>query len=254
MEKTENMLKERDNQALARRIGHLAREMGASHAGIADLRRMHEIQPKSFEECGPLLTGISICVPENDDLLDGLPMTDDAYRTSHYNEKIGLALKIGNRIAAMLDDAGYNAHRLSHPPKKGPTGLYKAVAHLAGIGWIGKNRLLITPERGPRVALAAVLTDAPLPPTADKPMENRCGTCTRCIDICPTRCFSTEPFGETDSLKGFKTGFCALNRGTINPTYWGGCGLCMKTCPFGWRQGNLLEDAVESAIRKEERV
>ena len=55
----------------------------------------------------------------------------------------------------------------------------------AGIGWVGKNGLLISPEHGPRLSLATVLTDAPL--AADAPVEaSRCGACTLCRDHCPS--------------------------------------------------------------------
>lgn len=240
--------------ALARELRAMAFELGASHTGVADLRPVHEVWRDAFdkEECGLFPSGISICVPEEDDLLDNLPVTDSEYRTSHYQVKINGALKIGDRLCEVLKEHGFDAYRLSHPPKNGPTGLFKMIGHLAGIGWIGKNRLLITPERGPRIALAAVLTDAPLPPSAEKPMENRCGDCTRCIDACPVRAFKPDAFELDDSLQGFNTGYCALNRGKINPTYWGGCGFCMKECPYGRRKANLLKHAVQASIREEE--
>ena len=227
-------------QTLAHDLRAMAIEAGASHAGVADLAGVYEAWHESWEKeaCGgQMLTGLAICVPEDDELLDALPATDDDYRTSHYNEKIASAVEIGDRMVERLDQEGFTAHRLSHPPKNGTTGLYKMVAHLAGIGWIGKNRLLITPERGPRVALAAVLTDAPLPPTAKQPMADGCEDCTDCIDVCPVHAFSYEPLQLERSLDGFDTGICALNRGTINPTLWGGCGLCMKVCPYGLAEG-----------------
>jgi ferredoxin len=220
----------------------MARAMGASHVGIADLTRAYEALPDSFAECGRLLTGISICVPEDDDLLDGLPRTDDAYRTCHYDVKIALALQIADKICHTLVQGGFRAHRLSHPPKIKPTGLYKLVGRFAGLGWIGKNHLLVTPERGPRVALATVLTDAPLPPTADKPMEDRCGDCTKCIDICPIQAFKDEPLDEANPLASFDGGKCSTVRAVINPTYWGGCGMCMMICPFGLRPGDPAKE------------
>jgi epoxyqueuosine reductase QueG len=221
---------------LAARCRMLALEMGASLTGIADLTRAYETCPNSFTECGPLLTGISIAVPEDDELIDGLPQTDELYRTSHYNEKISLALEIADRICEMLTAAGYRAHRLSHPPSQQPTGLFKLTARFAGLGWIGRNRLLITLDHGPRVALSVVLTDAPLPPTAAQPMPDMCGDCTLCLDACPVTAYSYDRFGETDSMQGFDTGRCSIQRGIINPTGWGVCGLCVQVCPFGKRE------------------
>lgn len=223
--------------ALTAELRRVAIEGGASHFGVADVRRAHELWPDSFEESGLLPTGIAIAVHEDDALLDGLPMTDDRYRTSHYTEKIALAVALGDRMVARLKERGHRAHRLSHPPAIKATGLYKMVARLAGLGWIGKNRLLITPDAGPRVALAAVLTDALLPPTAQAPLPDGCGDCRLCLDVCPVKAFSPESFGETDSLEGFNTGLCATCRGVINPSGWGGCGLCMKVCPFGIQDG-----------------
>ena len=221
--------------ARARTIAQVALEMGASHLGIADLTHIYQLLPDSFAECGELLTGIAICVPEDDKLLDALPRTDDQYRDSHYDDKIALALRIAEVIRRRLSEDGFQAHALSHPPRIAPTGLYKLVARLAGLGWIGKNHLLITPERGPRVALATVLTDAPLTPTAEQPLADRCDDCTKCIDICPIQAFKNEHLNERDPLASFDTGKCSIVRAIINPTYWGACGLCMMVCPFGER-------------------
>lgn len=218
---------------LADDLRRIATEAGASHFGIADLTRFHAVRPESFVESGELLTGVSILVPENHDLLDGLPMTDDLSRTSHYNIIMARALEIADRLRDELAARGFRAHRLTHPPVHKPTGLLKAAARLAGLGWIGKNRVLITPDYGPRVSPALVLTDAPLTPTAKEPMACGCGECTRCIDICPGMAFVTEHFGETDSLDGFLIGNCAAVRGVVNPTGWGACSLCVQVCPVG---------------------
>src|SRR5436305_716267 len=58
-------------------------------------------------------------------------------------------------------------------------------AGLAGVGWCGKNANLLLPERGSWFVLGGVVTDAPLPETGP-PVADGCGSCTRCIDACPT--------------------------------------------------------------------
>jgi epoxyqueuosine reductase len=60
----------------------------------------------------------------------------------------------------------------------------RAVAERAGIGWSGKNCSIITPEFGSYVYLGEMITSIPFEP--DKPMEDQCGSCTKCLDACPT--------------------------------------------------------------------
>ncbi|MBU5595666.1 tRNA epoxyqueuosine(34) reductase QueG [Amphibacillus sp. MSJ-3] len=60
----------------------------------------------------------------------------------------------------------------------------KAVAERAGIGWSGKNSLMITPEFGSYVYLGEMITNIPFP--SDQPIDDGCGDCTLCLDLCPT--------------------------------------------------------------------
>lgn len=62
----------------------------------------------------------------------------------------------------------------------------RAVAHRAGLGWFGKSSLLLLPGAGSWFVLGAVVTDAPLAPSATEPVADGCGACTRCITECPT--------------------------------------------------------------------
>ncbi|AFC27450.1 YhbA [Paenibacillus mucilaginosus 3016] len=109
----------------------------------------------------------------------------------------------------------------------------RAVAERAGIGWIGKNCSVITPEWGSWVYLGEMVTNVPFPP--DVPVLQDCGDCTLCIDACPTgalvgpgqlnaqRCVSyltqTKGIIEDDELK----------RKIGNRLY--GCDTCQIVCP-----------------------
>jgi len=110
---------------------------------------------------------------------------------------------------------------------------HKVAAHLAGLCWIGKSCLMITPNACPRVRLATVLTDALLPPGA--PIESQCGTCAACQDICPAGAITGQEFREIETREArLDAAKCHafIHAGTAD----GGvpvCGLCMYVCPFG---------------------
>jgi len=87
--------------------------------------------------------------------------------------------KLAGRIHHVVGDFGYRAYVDSAPV------LEKALARNAGLGWIGKHTVLINRQAGSYFFLGELYTDLPLP--VDEPASAHCGTCTRCIDICPTQ-------------------------------------------------------------------
>jgi epoxyqueuosine reductase len=116
---------------------------------------------------------------------------------------------------------------------------HKAVARMAGLGWQGKNLLLITPQFGSRIRLATVLTNAPL--LADKPVKNRCGNCMLCRDACPAKAIkgvnTVDHYKEREEALHFSR--CAekltADFATLPEIGAPICGLCIKVCPFGRR-------------------
>ncbi|APH06182.1 tRNA epoxyqueuosine(34) reductase QueG [Bacillus weihaiensis] len=108
----------------------------------------------------------------------------------------------------------------------------RAVAERAGIGWSGKNCAIITPEFGSYVYLGEMITNVPFPP--DQPMEDQCGTCRKCLDVCPTGAL-VQP-GQLDSSKciAFLTqtkGFLADEYRTKIGNRIYGCDTCQTVCP-----------------------
>ena len=87
--------------------------------------------------------------------------------------------KLADRLAAEVGSAGYRAFTDSAPV------LEKALARDAGLGWIGKHTNLLDRHDGSWFFLGEVFTDVPLP--LDAPVSAHCGSCTACIDACPTQ-------------------------------------------------------------------
>ncbi|WP_299090466.1 tRNA epoxyqueuosine(34) reductase QueG [uncultured Metabacillus sp.] len=108
----------------------------------------------------------------------------------------------------------------------------RAVAERAGIGWSGKNCSIITPEFGSYVYLGEMITNFPFPP--DTPMEDQCGSCRKCLDVCPTGALVQG--GQLDSTKciAFLTqtkGFLADEYRTKIGNRIYGCDTCQTVCP-----------------------
>ncbi|WP_202081493.1 tRNA epoxyqueuosine(34) reductase QueG [Caldalkalibacillus salinus] len=108
----------------------------------------------------------------------------------------------------------------------------RAVAERAGIGWSGKNSAIITPEFGSWVYLGEMLTSIPFEP--DEPITESCGSCTKCIDACPTGALVQG--GQLDSNKciAFLTqvkNFVPMEyREKIGNRLYG-CDTCQTVCP-----------------------
>ena len=88
--------------------------------------------------------------------------------------------KLAEKIQTEVGEFGYRVFVDSAPV------LEKALAQKAGLGWIGKHSNLINPKAGSWFFLGEIYTDLPLPLSAND-SENHCGSCIRCIDICPTQ-------------------------------------------------------------------
>lgn len=103
--------------------------------------------------------------------------------------------------------------------------LEKAWAAKAGLGFIGKNTLLISQEHGSQMALGVVLTDMELrPATCVRPVKPAgCGSCTRCLDACPTNAL-VAPY-VLDARK------CISYKFFIEKKH-GGCDVCQEVCPY----------------------
>jgi epoxyqueuosine reductase QueG len=112
---------------------------------------------------------------------------------------------------------------------------HKTAATKAGLGWIGKNALLVTNDFGCGVRLGTVLTDAPVI-TGEPVTESKCGDCTLCMDACPYNAIRGKnwyPGISRDSL--LNASLCNEKREEMGVTlgYKHPCGLCLQVCPVG---------------------
>jgi len=151
-------------------------------------------------------------------------------RVMDYHERLGnLAQKLAQWIVEWFPGSKTRICVDSAPI------LERSFAYASGIGFIGKNNMLIVPEFGSYVFLVEILTTACFSLPETRPVDSRCGTCTNCVDACPTgalekpfsldarKCLSyltIEGRGEIDIETGRKMGRCFY-----------GCDICQEVCP-----------------------
>ncbi|RPJ19230.1 MAG: epoxyqueuosine reductase, partial [Planctomycetaceae bacterium] len=123
-------------------------------------------------------------------------------------------------VAGMMKNEGFEA--------KEYTSYYnKAWAVLAGLGWIGKSRMFVSRDHGPRLRLKAVLTDAGLGERHKIIPDTACGDCRACIDACPVGAIKET---EVDRRK---CGACKLNHRAVSANARSYCTCCTAACPVG---------------------
>lgn len=231
----------------------LAAALGAFRLGVADMEPLSGLptlrQAQGTARPVGLLSrfrrGISLAVRLDDAVLDGLlpgqnphpgeptPAYARLYEAANRHLD-GMAL----HLARFLEGRGYRAEAIpaSQTLERQCGALsHKAVARQAGMGWIGRNLLLIVPGAGPRVRLATVLTDALLP--AGAPIPGSCGRCRRCIRACPAGALRYVPYEEyPDRSAALDVEACAGRLECFRQDPRIGhpvCGICLAVCPAG---------------------
>ncbi len=225
------------------KLESLAKDMGTTHFGIADLTPARgRISEQGGEFLGQFPRAISHSFVLTDGIVNTLVHHENIAALNTYWHYIYQIVNprldsISLMLAQALDKAGFQAFVVPASQTLDRTRLigvfsHKLAAHLAGLGWIGKSALLITPEHGPRVRWGTVLTDAPL--EAGKPMDDKCRDCSACVKRCPAHAFTGQAFDQPRPRSEiFAAEACRAYLNEREQTRHRACGICVYICPFG---------------------
>jgi len=234
-----------------------ARRWGADLAGAAALG---EVGVKAR-----LGWAVAIAVRLSDAVIDEVRRGPTPTYAYHYLVVNGLLDDIALRVAGVIQGQGFRA--LPVPASQtvdrpGMAGIFphKTAATLAGLGWLGRNALLVTPQWGPRVRLATVLTDLPL--AAGRPLpafaarlaapggapapgpSHPCAGCAACVKACPAGALTGGHFTPGDDRAAIlDVERCAAWIDARDPAIGAEvCGVCMAVCPAGCRGGSSHQE------------
>jgi epoxyqueuosine reductase len=229
----------------------------SKHADMDWLKRSGEVREDPKRLLEGCKTIISLAYPYPSQKVS----TEDGYTVSRYaqptQEDYHFHLKrLSKELTGIIEQMDLRS-RVRVCVDSAPI-LEKSFASVGGIGFIGKNNMLIIPGYGSYFFLAEILTTTPMKLPKVKAMENQCGDCTRCLDACPTgalekpfyldaaKCLSYLTIEHKEPLKDIYArhmGDCFF-----------GCDRCQEACPFNEDEAStkVLLPSTEALLRMDE--
>jgi len=208
-------------------------DIGIELFGVADIAPIREEFLLKEELRSGFHRGIALGKRVLDTVLADIDDRPTALYLHHYRQLNFFLDRAALRLAVFIRDRGFRALPIAASQiidwdKQRAHLSHKKVGRLAGLGWTGRNNLLVHPEYGSQFRLATVLTDMPLEP--DQALDRDCGGCFNCLAGCPAAAIgpNREDFDHLacfEKLKEFR------RSGIVGQFI---CGVCVKAChpPF----------------------
>jgi epoxyqueuosine reductase QueG len=204
-------------------------DSGASLFGVADIRPIKKEFHFSDEILKDLDYAISIGGRLSNKILEQIEDAPTKIYFHHYRTVNAFLDQVALGVSGILESRGYEAlpvpaSQIIDWEKQEGHVSHKKIGELAGLGFIGRNNLLVNPDFGSRFRLTTILTNAPL--EADKRLKIDCGTCSECIKVCPVSAIK-ERKEDFDHIACYKKLKEFRDKGIVGQFI---CGICVKAC------------------------
>ncbi len=210
-------------------IKRFALDHGFSLFGVADITGIKDEFNIKKESLAGLDRGISLGKRLLDTIIEDIKDKPTALYFHHYRQLNFFLDRKALLVASLIQELGFRAlpipaSQIIDWEKQNSHVSHKKVGNLAGLGWIGRNNLLVNQKFGARFRIVTVLTDMPLKP--DEPVEFGCGDCRECISVCPAQAIK-EKREDFDHMACFEK-LKEFRKNRIVSQYI--CGVCVKAC------------------------
>jgi len=204
--------------------------LGASLFGIADIIKIRDNFRLSDSAKKQFPWGISLGKRAADGVLEDIQDQPTPLYFHHYRQLNIFLDRAAFLLTSYIQELGFRAlpipaSQIIDWEKQQAHVSHKKIGFLAGLGWIGRNNLLVNPRLGSRFRLVTVLTDLPL--EADQAIEGSCGECRRCLMSCPAQAIKTNP-ADFDHIRCFEKLDEFRKKHIVSQHI---CGVCVKACP-----------------------
>ncbi|MBS4014889.1 MAG: epoxyqueuosine reductase [Candidatus Latescibacteria bacterium] len=211
-------------------LNKVALKNGASLFGVADLSKVKTDDFLLEKELLDKFTyAISIGVVLSKGVLEDIVDHPTQLYFHHYRQVNFLLDRIGIQVAGFIEQKGYlalpiAASQIVDWQNQRAHLSHKRIGVRAGLGWIGRNNLLINSKFGAQFRLVTILTNMSL--KSDKPVKDNCGDCYACLEVCPAQAIK-EKCEDFDHLKCFEKLKEFQKKGYVGQYI---CGVCVKAC------------------------
>lgn len=216
------------SQSLVTELLEFAKAKGADLVGVAELSRI--ARNLISEEVAKQMNYVVVAAIRLSQAILS-EITDRPTKTYyHHYRMVNMALdQLALQTSSLLQERGFSAYPI--PASQlidwdNQLGIFshKHAGVQAGLGWIGRNNLLVTPQYGSQVRLVSVLTDAPLEP--GQPLDENCGACRACLSVCPADAIEDDP-AAFDHQRCYAQIDQFVRKRIVGQHI---CGVCVRVC------------------------